>query len=572
MHAIGDRGNRNVLDAYAAAGVGAGAALPHRARAGGRARRHPALRQARRHRLDAADARHQRLAVGGQAPRRGAPRGRLRLAPHARRRRALAFGSDFPVEKPSVVDGFRAAVERAGWTVDQKLTLDETLRAFTSGAAFAAFEEAWRGRAAPGMAADLTVFDRPAADLIHARADLTIVGGRVVYERRAELSPRARCFRRMTSRRRLLAGLARRRRRHDPSPRASPPPPKPKKILILGGTGFLGPALVAAARAHGHTLTLFNRGKTNPGRFTDLEQLHGDRDGHLEALGGGRKWDVVIDDSGYVPRHVKDSATLLGAHVGHYVFVSTISVYADLGNPADESAPVAKLKEPTEKVTGESYGALKALCEEAATAAMPGRVTVVRPGLIVGPEDPTDRFTYWPVRMARGGEVLAPGDAERSGRLHRRARSRQLDDLARRRAAPPRHLQRARPGAHASASASCSTACNEGAGSEGAPDLGRRRPSSTSRACSRGATCRCGCRPSATANTRASSAARARSRPGSPSASTADTTRDTLAWWNALPEARRAKLRAGLAADKEQAVLAAWHAAEARSDKTDARK
>ena len=96
---------------------------------------------------------------------------------------ALAFGSDFPVEKPSVVDGFRAAVERAGWTLDQKLTLDETLRAFTSGAAFAAFEEAWRGRAAPGMAADLTVFDRPAADLIHARADLTIVAGRVAYER-----------------------------------------------------------------------------------------------------------------------------------------------------------------------------------------------------------------------------------------------------------------------------------------------------------------------------------------------------------------------------------------------------
>jgi predicted amidohydrolase YtcJ len=96
----------------------------------------------------------------------------------------LAFGSDFPVEKPSVVDGFRAAVERGGWTVDQRLTLDETLRAFTTGAAYAAFEEAWRGRAAPGMAADLTIFDRPAADLLHARADATIVAGHVVYERR----------------------------------------------------------------------------------------------------------------------------------------------------------------------------------------------------------------------------------------------------------------------------------------------------------------------------------------------------------------------------------------------------
>ncbi|HWE31185.1 MAG TPA: NAD-dependent epimerase/dehydratase family protein, partial [Polyangia bacterium] len=165
-------------------------------------------------------------------------------------------------------------------------------------------------------------------------------------------------------------------------------PPSPKKILILGGTAFLGPALVAVARARGHTLTLFNRGKTNPGRFAghaDIEQLHGDRNGQLEAL-ANRKWDAVIDDSGYVPRHVHDSATLLAPSVQHYVFVSTISVYADGSKPIDEDSPVAKLEKPTEDPGNGAYGPLKALCETAAEAAMPGRVTVVRPGLIVGPE------------------------------------------------------------------------------------------------------------------------------------------------------------------------------------------
>src|SRR3954447_24003895 len=124
---------------------------------------------------------------------------------------------------------------------------------------------------------------------------------------------------------------------------------KPKKILILGGTGFLGPALVEVAKQRGHTLTLFNRGKTNPGMFPDLEQLHGDRDGKLDSL-KGRTWDVVIDDSGYLPRHVHDSATLLSGSA-HYMFVSTISVYGDGSKPIDESSALAKLKAPTEEVT-----------------------------------------------------------------------------------------------------------------------------------------------------------------------------------------------------------------------------
>jgi 2'-hydroxyisoflavone reductase len=196
------------------------------------------------------------------------------------------------------------------------------------------------------------------------------------------------------------------------APKPEPPPPRtPKRILILGGTGFLGPHVVDAARARGHVVTLFNRGKTHPGLFPDVEKLHGDRDGHLEAL-AGRQWDTVVDTSGYVPRIVRASAELLAPNVGHYIFVSTVSVYAredQIG--ADETAPVATIDDPTtEKITDTSYGALKALCEGAAEAAMHGRVANVRPGLIVGPGDPTGRFTHWPARMADGGEVLAPGD------------------------------------------------------------------------------------------------------------------------------------------------------------------
>lgn len=187
-------------------------------------------------------------------------------------------------------------------------------------------------------------------------------------------------------------------------------PRRKLRLLILGGTGFLGPHIVETATARGHTMTLFNRGKTNPHLFPELEKLQGDRKNDLSAL-AGRKWDAVIDTSGYFPADVERSVKALAANVGQYVFISTISVYAKLDQPGmDESAPLATIADPgTDKITGESYGPLKALCEQAAEAAMPGRVTTIRPGLIVGPGDPTDRFTYWPVRVARGGEVLAPG-------------------------------------------------------------------------------------------------------------------------------------------------------------------
>jgi nucleoside-diphosphate-sugar epimerase len=184
---------------------------------------------------------------------------------------------------------------------------------------------------------------------------------------------------------------------------------KPLKILVLGGTKFIGVHIVERALAHGHTVTLFNRGKTNTDLFPQLEHLKGDRDAQLDALKGGH-WDAVVDDSGYVPRHVKLSAELLAPNIKQYVFISSISVYASFAQPNSEDSPLGKIAdETTEKVDGGAYGPLKALCEKAAETAMPGRVTVVRPGLIVGPWDPTDRFTYWPARAARGGDMLCPG-------------------------------------------------------------------------------------------------------------------------------------------------------------------
>ena len=188
----------------------------------------------------------------------------------------------------------------------------------------------------------------------------------------------------------------------------------PVKILILGGTVFLGRHLVDAALARGHEVTLFNRGQHNPDLYPQVEKLRGDRNGNLDTL-KGRRWDTVIDTSGYVPRIVRESAELLSGATNHYTFISTISVFADFSTPGlNEESPTGKLKdESVEEVSGETYGPLKALCEQAAAQAMPGRVLTIRPGLIVGPYDPTDRFTYWPHRVARGGEVLAPGNPQK---------------------------------------------------------------------------------------------------------------------------------------------------------------
>ena len=186
--------------------------------------------------------------------------------------------------------------------------------------------------------------------------------------------------------------------------------PTPRRILILGGTNFIGPHQVRAAVERGHEVTLFNRGRTNPGLFPDLETLIGDRDGDLAAL-AGREWDVVIDTPANIPRWVRLSAEALRGSVGRYVFVSSTGVYVPyLTTDIREDAPVDTIDDPeTEEVSGRTFGALKALAEDEARRVFPDDHLIVRPTYIVGPGDPTDRYTYWPVRLARGGEVLAPG-------------------------------------------------------------------------------------------------------------------------------------------------------------------
>jgi 2'-hydroxyisoflavone reductase len=186
-------------------------------------------------------------------------------------------------------------------------------------------------------------------------------------------------------------------------------------LLILGGTVFLGRALVEAARARGHRLTLFNRGRTAPALYADLEQIHGDRATDLSLLNpASRRWDAVIDTCGYLPQVVRTSANLLAGAAASYTFISTLSVYADTRLPGlDEHGALAQLPPgAAQQVTGDTYGPLKALCEQAIQQEMPGRALILRPGLIVGPNDPTDRFSYWPWRIAQGGEVLAPGRPE----------------------------------------------------------------------------------------------------------------------------------------------------------------
>ena len=203
---------------------------------------------------------------------------------------------------------------------------------------------------------------------------------------------------------------------------------EPKKILVLGGTGFLGPHFVRAAVAAGHTVTLFNRGRTNPGLFADLEQLHGQRRRprpgrandpaqDLSAL-KDRKWDCVLDTSGYFTGEVEDVCKVLAGNVAQYMYVSSMSVYASLekdATPVDENSPLLSLEDKYVQDMGkefENYGGLKRHCEDAAAAAFPDGATLVRPGYIVGPGDYSDRFSYWPARFDRGGECLAPGDPD----------------------------------------------------------------------------------------------------------------------------------------------------------------
>ncbi|WNG54225.1 SDR family oxidoreductase [Archangium gephyra] len=335
-----------------------------------------------------------------------------------------------------------------------------------------------------------------------------------------------------------------------------------KRILILGGTGFLGPQLVEAARARGHTVTLFNRGKTRPHLFPDVEKLHGDRDpknGEGLKVLEGRTWDAVVDTSGYVPRVVRASAELLAPNVGHYVFISSISVYKELPRPGmDEDSTLATVEDPANENVRENYGALKALCEKAAEAAFPGRTTNIRPGLIVGPDDPTQRFSYWPVRVARGGEVLAPGNGSDPAQVI------DVRDLAEwtiltienRDMGVFNATGPAKPLTMKGLLEACKQASNSDATFTWADaaflekhnvkawmdmpvwvtpggELAGMTAVSNARAVARGL----------------------KFRP------TVDTARDTLTWFNGLPPERQAELqkRAGLPPEREREVLAAWH-------------
>jgi 2'-hydroxyisoflavone reductase len=333
--------------------------------------------------------------------------------------------------------------------------------------------------------------------------------------------------------------------------------PEPKTILMLGGTGFLGPQTVEAATRRGHKVTLFNRGRTRPGLFPDLEKLHGDRDkDDLKAV-EGRKWDAVVDTSANVPRWVRKAAQVLGQNVGHYVYISSVSVYRDLSKPgADETAPLATIDDPTtEKIDARTYGALKALSEQAAQETMPGKVAVVRPGLIVGPEDPTDRFTYWPVRVARGGEVLAPGSPDDPIQLI------DVRDLG---AYLVRLIEKKTTGVfnalgpdpaltmgqmlEACKAASKSDATFTWADAEFLKKQGVHAWSELP----------AWVPPSGeTAGFARISSARAK-QTGLTFHPITDTARVTLEWFRTLPETRRSKLRAGLAPEREQEVLAAW--------------
>jgi 2'-hydroxyisoflavone reductase len=181
-------------------------------------------------------------------------------------------------------------------------------------------------------------------------------------------------------------------------------------ILVLGGTGFLGPHMVREALRRGHTVTLFNRARSNVTLFPDLETIKGDRNNDLEGL-KGRSWDAVLDNSGYVPRHVQDSARLLAANTDRYVYTSTVSVYADFKVHNVETSPLATIADETvEEVTGETYGPLKALCEKRVAAEIAAdKLTIIRPTYVCGPGDHTDRFSYWPIRTRKGGEMIWPG-------------------------------------------------------------------------------------------------------------------------------------------------------------------
>ena len=347
------------------------------------------------------------------------------------------------------------------------------------------------------------------------------------------------------------------------------PASSPMNVLVLGGTGFIGPPMVEYLLARGHRVTIFNRGQSNTDLFPEVERLTGDRNDNLESL-KGRAWDVVFDNHATLPRWVRQSAELLRGSVGRYVHVSTISVYAEpeftMPNDRDEEeklrldedAPLAQLPEDwdgSEQITGASYGPFKWQAEAEAEKAFPGRTTIVRPGLIVGPGDPTDRFTYWPLRVARGGEVLAPGTGRDSTQI---IDARDLVQFI------VRLAEDDVSGVFNATGPESRLSMAEMLHGIRAVTAGPIRftwvPAEflEAQSVTPWGDMPCWIPGHAVMNVRIDRALGA----GISYRPLADTVRDTLEWHASLDEERRASLRAGLSPEREAEVLAAWHARE----------
>jgi 2'-hydroxyisoflavone reductase len=338
----------------------------------------------------------------------------------------------------------------------------------------------------------------------------------------------------------------------------------PKSLLILGGTGFIGPHLTEEAQRRGWRVTHFNRGKTTPQGVAGVESLVGDRKGQLDAL-HGRKWDAVVDDTGFIPKYVKMSAELLSPNVGYCLFISSISVYADFAKPNDEQSPTGTLENPDiEQVTDTTYGPMKALCERYTQEAFRDRSCVVRPGYIVGPLDRSDRFTYWPVRASKGGEMLAPGTP------HDPIQVIDVRDLAR---------------WMMSLVESSRTGCFNAVSAPGAFTMGalidasqRQSPHAGTRVSwvpedflmSDWKVDELELPPWSPANGKTAGASltnvTAALKTGLQCRPLGETVRDTLLWFQSLPPERQAKLRAGLDSAKETQTLKDWHSRKERTN------
>ncbi len=339
-------------------------------------------------------------------------------------------------------------------------------------------------------------------------------------------------------------------------------PAHQQTLLILGGTGFIGPHLTELALAGGWKVTHFNRGKTAAEGVPGVETLLGDRKGQLDAL-RGRRWDVVVDDTGFIPKYVQMSAQLLAPNVGYCLFISSISAYASFAKPNNEQSATGTLTDvATEQITDTTYGPMKALCEQYTVKAFAGRAAVVRPGYIVGPLDRSDRFTYWPVRASHGGEMLAPGSPQDPIQvIDVRDLSAWMMKLA---ASRTRGTFNAVSAPRAFTMGDLITACQRATPAAGTtitwvpeeflathwkPDQLDLPPWAPATGDSAGG-----------ALTDVSRAQKAglRCRP------LPETVHDTLAWFQTLPAERQAKLHAGLDPQLETDTLRSWHQSQAK--------